>query len=377
MFKGLQMQSTLADTGTLEVALAEIELPDPAEHEVTIRVEAAPINPSDLGVLFGPADVGSARTTGEGIASLLSAPVPQQWLPRFQGRIGKALPVGNEGSGVVVAAGSSPEAQALMGKMVGVAGGGMYAQYSSAPAMMCLPVPDGTPARDAASCFVNPMTALGMVETMQMEGHSALVHTAAASNLGQMLNKICIADGVPLVNIVRKSEQADLLRDLGAKYVCNSSDEDFMSALTDAVHETGATLAFDATGGGQLASQILTAMEQAQLRSPSGEYSIYGSTVHKQVYLYGSLDLSPTTLNRAYGMAWGIGGWLLPQFLGKAGMEKMVEMRQRVAAELTTTFASHYTRELSFAEMLSADVARQYQAKVTGEKYLLCPQKDL
>jgi NADPH:quinone reductase-like Zn-dependent oxidoreductase len=242
--------------------------------------------------------------------------------------------------------------------------------------MMCLPVADGTPARDAASCFVNPMTALGMVETMHMEGHSALVHTAAASNLGQMLNKICIADGVQLVNIVRKPEQAEILRELGAKYVCNSSDDSFISDLTDAIHETGATLAFDATGGGKLASQILEAMEQAQLRTPT-DYSIYGSTVHKQVYIYGSLDLTPTTLNRAYGAAWGLGGWLLPLFLAKVGMEKMIEMRTRVASELSTTFASHYTRELSFAEMLSADVARQYNAKVTGEKYLLCPQRDL
>jgi NADPH:quinone reductase-like Zn-dependent oxidoreductase len=376
MTNGLQLQSTLDESGTLKLALTEVEVPDPAENEVLVRVEAAPINPSDLGVLFGPADVGSASTAGSGIESVLTAPVPPQHLPRFKGRLGQALPVGNEGAGVVVAAGNSPEAQALMGKTVGVAGGGMYAQYRAAPAMMCLPVADGTPARDAASCFVNPMTALGMVETMRMEGHSALVHTAAASNLGQMLNKICIADGVQLVNIVRKSEQAEILRELGAKYVCNSSDDSFISDLTDAIHETGATLAFDATGGGKLASQILEAMEQAQLRTPT-DYSIYGSTVHKQVYIYGSLDLTPTTLNRAYGAAWGLGGWLLPLFLAKVGMEKMIEMRTRVASELSTTFASHYTRELSFAEMLSADVARQYNAKVTGEKYLLCPQRDL
>lgn len=297
-------------------------------------------------------------------------------MPRFKERLGTPLSVGNEGAGVVIAAGNSPEAQALMGKTVGVSAGAFYTQYRAVPAMMCLPVEEGTPAREAASCFVNPMTALSMLETMRMEGHSALVHTAAASNLGQMLNKICIADGVQLVNIVRKQEQADILKGLGAKYVINSSDDSFMADLIEAVAETGATLAFDATGGGQLASDILTAMEQAQLRSTT-DYSIYGTTVHKQVYLYGSLDMSPTTLNRAYGMSWGVGGWLLPNFLGRAGMEKVIEMRTRVARELKTTFASHYTQELSFAEMLDADMARQYNAKVTGEKYLFCPQKGL
>lgn len=376
METGLQMRSTLEESGVLKVALSNVEVKEPADHEVVVRVEASPINPSDLGVVFGPADLGSATTEGEGADSVLSAPVFPQFMPRFKARVGQALSVGNEGAGVVVAAGKSPEAQALMGKTVGLFGGGCYAQYRTVPAMMCLPVQDGTTPKEAASCFVNPLTSLGMVETMRMEGHSALVHTAAASNLGQMLNKICQADGVGLVNIVRKKEQAELLKSLGAKYVCNSSDDDFMAQLTDAIHETGATLAFDATGGGELASQILTAMEQAAARTPS-EYSIYGSTTHKQVYLYGSLDMSPTTLNRAYGMAWGVGGWLLPNFLAKVGMEKTVELQTRVATELKTTFASHYTQELSFAEMLNADMARKYNAKTTGEKYLLCPQKDL
>ncbi len=376
METGLQMQSTLDESGTLKVALAQVDIPAPADHEVVVRIEAAPINPSDLGVVFGPADISSSTTEGAGTDAVLSAPVYPQFLPRFKARIGQALTVGNEGAGVVIAAGKSPEAQALVGKTVGVFGGAMYAQYKTVPAMMCLPLQDGTTPKEGASCFVNPLTSLGMVETMRMEGHKALVHTAAASNLGQMLNKICMADGVELVNIVRKKEQADLLKGLGAKYVCNSSDENFMAELTDAIHATGATLAFDATGGGELANQILTAMEQAQARTPS-EYSIYGSTTHKQVYLYGGLDLSPTTLNRTYGMAWGVGGWLLPLFLAKVGMEKAGELRARVARELKTTFASHYTQELSFEEMLTADVAKQYNAKTTGEKYLLCPQKDL
>ncbi len=376
MDNALQMHSTLHEDGTLNLSLADVEIPTPADHEVVIRIDASPINPSDLGVLFGAANVDDATTEGEGVASVLSAPVPEYFLPRLKSRIGQALTVGNEGAGVVVAAGKNPEAQALLGKVVGVAGGAMYAQYRAAPAMMCLPVAEGTTAKQAASCFVNPMTALSMVETMRLEGHAALIHTAAASNLGQMLNKICIADGVQLVNIVRKQEQVDILKGLGAKYICNSSDDSFMADLIDAIHETGATLAFDATGGGQLASDILTAMEQAQLRTPS-DYSIYGTTTHKQVYLYGSLDMAPTTLKRAYGMAWGIGGWLLPLFLEKVGMEKVVELRTRVSKEITTTFASHYTQELSFAEMLSADIAKQYNGKVTGEKYLLCPQKDL
>jgi len=376
METGLQMQSTLDESGTLTLTLANLEVKAPADHEVVVRVEATPINPSDLGVVFGPADISAATTTGSGSNTVLSAPVHPQFMSRFKARVGQALPVGNEGAGVVVAAGKSAEAQALIGKTVGVLGGGMYSQYRTVPAMMCLPLQEGTTAKEGASCFVNPLTSLGMVETMRMEGHKALVHTAAASNLGQMLNKICIADGVELVNIVRKQEQVDILKALGAKYICNSSDESFMADLTDAIHATGATLAFDATGGGELASQILTAMEQAAARTPS-EYSIYGSTTHKQVYLYGGLDLSPTKLNRAYGMAWGVGGWLLPLFLAKVGMEKAGELRTRVASELKTTFASHYTQELSFEEMMTADVAKQYNAKVTGEKYLLCPQKDL
>lgn len=376
METGLQMQSTLDESGTLKLTLANLEVKAPADHEVVVRVEAAPINPSDLGVVYGPADVNAATTTGSGADTVLSAPVYPQFMSRFKARVGQALPVGNEGAGVVVAAGKSAEAQALIGKTVGLFGGGMYSQYRTLPAMMCLPLQDGTTAKEGASCFVNPLTSLGMVETMRMEGHKALVHTAAASNLGQMLNKICKADGVELVNIVRKQEQVDILKALGAKYICNSSDENFMADLTDAIHATGATLAFDATGGGELASQILTAMEQAAARTPS-EYSIYGSTTHKQVYLYGGLDLSPTKLNRAYGMAWGVGGWLLPLFLAKVGMEKAGELRARVASELKTTFASHYTQELSFEQMMTADVAKQYNAKVTGEKYLLCPQKDL
>ena len=285
--------------------------------------------------------------------------------------MGQDLTLGNEGSGTVVAAGEN--AQALMGKRVGVMGGGMYAQYKLVKAMMCLPLGPDHSAKDGAACFVNPLTALSMVETMRLEGHSALVHTAAASNLGQMLNRICQADGVQLVNIVRSAAQEQLLRDMGATHVVDSSKDSFMTDLTNAVHETGATLAFDATGGGRLASDILTAMEAAAARTP-GAYSIYGSVKHKQVYLYGGLQQSETVLTRGYGMAWGVGGWLLPNFLARVGHEVGAKMRGRVVKELTTTFANKYSDEISLSDALKADIVARYYAKKTGEKFLINPQ---
>ncbi|MFN3818008.1 zinc-binding dehydrogenase [Blastomonas sp.] len=370
----LQMISTVSAEGELTMELVEKPMPELGDDEVLIRVEATPINPSDQGVMFGWASMAKATSSGSGAHTRLTAPVSPQGMGVMKARVGQQLPVGNEGAGTVVAAGSGDYAQSLMGKVVAVMGGGMYAQYRKAPAMMCLPLKDGHTARDGASCFVNPLTALSMVETMRMEDHTALVHTAAASNLGQMLNRICQADGVELVNVVRKPEQAQLLRDMGAKYVVDSSSESFKADLVDAIHATGATLAFDATGGGELASNILAAMEAAAARTP-GAYSIYGSVKHKQVYLYGGLDTSPTVLNRAYGMAWGVGGWLLPNFLAKAGGDVAMRLRARVADELKTTFASHYTDELSLEQALQADVVARYYAKTTGEKFLICPQK--
>jgi NADPH2:quinone reductase len=221
---------------------------------------------------------------------------------------------------------------------------------------------------------VNPMTALGMVETMRREGHSGLVHTAAASNLGQMLVKLCLKDGVPLVNIVRKPEQEELLRSLGAVHVCNSASSMFTTDLIDALKATSATLAFDATGGGTLTSQILNGMEQAANSTAGHDYSPYGSTVHKQVYIYGGLDTGPTTLARNFGMSWGIGGWLVIHFLASAESEVSARLRARVAAELTTTFASTYTREVSLAGMLSPDAFNSYVKQATGEKFLVTPQ---
>lgn len=372
----LQMLSTITSDAELRVALHEQPMPQPKENQVVVRVEATPINPSDLGVMFGWTNMAEAKTSGSGADSVLTASVSPQGMRVMKARVGEPLPVGNEGAGTVVAAGSSEQAQALLGKTVAVMGGGMYAQYRCLDAANCLPLLPEHTARDGASSFVNPMTALSMIETMRREGHSALVHTAAASNLGQMLNRICQADDVALVNIVRKDEQEQLLREMGAKYVVNSSKDSFMKDLTDAIHETGATLAFDATGGGTLADSILSAMEAAAARTP-GAYSIYGSVKHKQVYLYGGLDVSPTILNRGYGMAWGVGGWLLPNFLASAGMEVAGRLRTRVAKELTTTFASHYTDEISLSEALQADVVARYNAKKTGEKFLICPQQAL
>jgi len=370
----LQMHSTVTEAGELRLELKEQETPEPNADQVLVRVEATPINPSDLGVMFGFTDMSAATSTGTGGDTVLTAPVSEQGMRIMKARVGQALAVGNEGAGTVVATGDSDAAKSLDGKIVAIAGGQMYGQYRCIEAASCLPLLEGHTAKDGASSFVNPMTVLSMIETMRMENHTALVHTAAASNLGQMLNRICQAEGIDLVNIVRKDEQVALLKAMGAKYVINSSADNFMADLTDAIHETGATLAFDATGGGMLASNILSCMEAAAARTP-GAYSIYGSVKHKQVYLYGGLDTSPTTLNRGYGMAWGVGGWLLPNFLAKAGMEVAGRLRARVAQELTTSFASNYTDEISLSEALDADIMKQYYAKHTGEKFLICPQK--
>jgi NADPH:quinone reductase-like Zn-dependent oxidoreductase len=374
--EGLQLRSLVKASGELEVSLARVATPEPESDEVVVRIEASPINPSDLGLLLGPADLGAIRLCGAPGAPVATAPIPAPFMRAMAGRVDQSLPVGNEGAGVVIAAGASEAAQALLGKTVAILGGAMYAQYRTIKAADCLRLPaDATPA-DGASCFVNPLTALGMVATMRAEGHAALAHTAAASNLGQMLNRICLKDGVALVNIVRSAEQEQILRAIGAPYVCDSSAPNFMETLIDALAETGATIAFDAIGGGKLAGQILTGMEAAANRKAGG-YSRYGSTVHKQVYIYGGLDTGPTELTRGFGMAWGVGGWLLTPFLAKIGPVESQTLRQRVADELKTTFASHYTREISLAEALQPDVIAAYAKKATGEKFLINPNKGL
>jgi NADPH2:quinone reductase len=370
---GQELRSLVTADSTLELSLADVPVAVPQEHEVLIRVEAAPINPSDLGLLLAGADMSAATVSGTAERPVVTASLTSDAMRALAARVGAALPVGNEGAGTVVAAGSSAAAQALLGRTVALAGGGMYAQYRCVPAALCLELPDGTPAKAGASSFVNPLTALGMVETMRREGHHALVHTAAASNLGQMLNKLCIEDEVPLVNIVRKPEQEELLRAIGAVHVCNSTSPSFMGDLIEALRATSATLAFDAIGGGTLVSQILTAMEVAAT-STDGEYSRYGSTTHKQVYLYGGLDRGPTILNRNFGMAWGIGGWLLTPFLQTVGPETFNALRQRVASGLLTTFASTYTKEVSLAGALQPEAFAAYAKAATGEKYLITPQ---
>ena len=370
----LQLQSLIRRSGELEISLADVDVPEPAADEVLVRIEATPINPSDLGLLFGAADMSTVKQSGTAERPVISAQVPEKAMKAMAGRLDVSMPVGNEGAGVVVKAGSSADAQALLGKKVAMLGGAMYAQYRCIKVEQCLRLPDDATPAEGASSFVNPLTALGMVETMRREGHSALVHTAAASNLGQMLNRICLQDGVGLVNIVRKQEQVDLLKAQGAKFVCNSESPEFMAELTEALAATGATIAFDAIGGGKLAGQILTCMEAALSRTAK-EYSRYGTSTHKQVYLYGTLDTTPTEIVRNFGFSWGMGGWLLFIFLGKIGPEAAQKLRERVAAELKTTFASNYSHEVSLAGALQMQAISEYRKRATGTKYLINPNK--
>jgi NADPH:quinone reductase-like Zn-dependent oxidoreductase len=371
---GLQLRSLIKKGGELEISLVDVLTPEPGPDEVVVRVEATPINPSDLGLLVGAADMSTAKATGTREKPIISATVPEAAMRAMAGRLDESMPVGNEGAGVVIKTGSSDAAKALMGKTVAMIGGAMYAQYRCLKVNECLPLPAGTTPAEGASCFVNPLTALGMTETMRREGHKALVHTAAASNLGQMLNKICIKDGIALVNIVRSEEQAEILRKIGAKYVVDSTSPGFMDELTQALVETGATIAFDAIGGGKLAGQILTGMEIA-VNKTAKVYSRYGSNVHKQVYIYGGLDTRPTELNRAFGMTWSVGGWLLFPFLMKIGAADGQRLRQRVVDELKTTFASHYTKVISLQEALDPANIAVYAKRATGEKFLINPNK--
>ncbi len=371
--RALQLRSLVTTAQTVELSLAEVDVPAPGPDHVVVRVEAAPINPSDLGLLLAGADVTRASASGTPGRPVVTAPLAEAAARATAARAGQSLPAGNEGAGTVVAAGQADAARALLGRVVSIAGGAMYAQYRCVDAAACLVLPDGVPAAAGAAAFVNPLTALGLVETMRLEGHTALVHTAAASNLGQMLNRLCLEERIPLVSIVRKPAQAELLRTAGANWVCDSSSGTFMADLVEAVQATSATIAFDAIGGGSLASRILTAMEAAA--SAGAGFSRYGSAVHKQVYIYGSLDRGPTELTRGFGMAWGVGGWLLTPFLQKLMPERLAAMRQRVAAGLTTTFASHFTDEVSLAGALQLDSIAAYSRQATGQKYLITPNR--
>ena len=372
--KSLQLRSLVKANGELELSLVSVAIPKPGPDEVLIRVEAAPLNPSDLGLLFGAADMTTARRSGSDLLPVVTAGIPDSLMKSMAARIDVSMPVGNEGAGVVIAAGESAAARALLGKVVATFGGAMYSQHRCVKAAQCLELPAGTTPAEGASCFVNPLTALGMVETMRNEGHTALVHTAAASNLGQMLNRLCLADGIGLVNVVRSAEQAQLLRAQGARHVCVSTADSFRTDLVDALAATGATLGFDAVGGGRLAGALLAGMESALAR-PGGEYQRYGSSTHKQVYIYGSLDNAPTELRRNFGAAWGLGGWLLPIFLQKAGPAVAQRLYARVVADLGTIFASHYTRVVSLAEALGLEEIAEYGRRSTGAKFLVNPAR--
>ncbi len=374
--KSKEIRSTLTNDGNIEISIIKVEKPIPLEDEVLIKVEAAPINPSDLGLLISfAADLQSLEVSGSGDETIAKIKINRALIASMKQRLGLSMQVGNEGSGKVIDAGI--KAKNLIGKTVSVAVGGMYSQYRCAPVNTCLVMDDSITFKEAASSFVNPLTALAFIETMKMENHSAIVNTAAASNLGQMLIKICNNDSIPLVNIVRKSEHVEFLKKLGAKYVCNTSEPDFMDNLVEALLETGATLGFDATGGGnegKLPGQILSAMEIVANKI-SKKYSRYGSSTHKQVYIYGALDHSPTILKRSYGLQWGLSGWLLMPMIQKIGKKRFQEMKDRVVKEIKTTFASKYISEISFEEMLNSDVLKSYAKQVTGEKYLVRPHK--
>ena len=371
-----EIRSTLTNEGILELSIVNAERPVPGDDEVLLKIEASPINPSDLALLITfAADLDSLSVSGEGDQTVASIKLHPRLLGALKPRMGQSIQVGNEGGGVVIDAGAN--AKHLIGKTVGVAGGAMYSQYRCVPAQSCLVMNEGTTSMQAASSFVNPLTALAFVETMRLENHTALLNTAAASNLGQMLVKICKDDGVPLINVVRKPEQVETLKKLGAEYICDTSADSFMDDLVNAIVATGCTLGFDATGGGnggKLPGQILTAMEIAANKTAT-EYSRYGSDTYKQVYIYGGLDMSPTVLNRSFGLQWGLGGWLLTPMIGRIGMERFGQMRERVAAEINTTFASHYTQEISLAEMLQPEIIRGYAKQATGAKYLVNPHK--
>lgn len=366
-----ELRSTVTEDGLVTLAMRSCDVAAPGDDDVVVRVEAAPINPSDLGMLFAGGKVDSAAAV-DGELPAVSVSLSAGALAGAAGRMGKPMPCGNEGGGTVVAAGSSPAAQALLGKTVGFLSGNAYAGYRTLNAAQCLPMADGTDAADAAAAFVNPLTALGMVETMRSEGHTALLHTVGASNLGLMLNRICIDDGVGLVNIVRKPEHVAMLKDMGAEHVCDSSADTYLDDLDAALTATGATIAFDAIGGGDQAGVILSAMER--VASAAAEFSRYGSDTHKQVYIYGGLDRGPTTLNRTFGMSWSIGGWLLTPFLGRIGQDAADALRQRVADEITTTFASSYGTRLSLADTVDPAQVQRYGLMATGDKALITPQ---
>jgi len=367
-----QLFTTVTEDDKLVLSVEPLEVPDPAPDEVVVAVQAAPINPSDLGLLLSPADLSTARAGEVDGHPALIADIRPAIKPLVAERLGKKLNAGNEGAGLVVAAGSSDAAQALLGQTVTMVGGSMYSTHRVVNARMVLPLPEGAKASEGASLFVNPMTVQSFLTTMRDEGHTAIIHTAAASNLGQMLAKLCKKEDVPLVAIVRRDSQRELLAELGVPYIVDSSKETFFNDLVQAIAAAEATLCFDAIGGGKMADTVLKAMEMA-LRSRGMEGGVYGTPVHKQVYIYGRLDFSPTILTSAYGMYWGVGGWLVTPRLQKQGMKRTIEMRQYAIEERNGIFASDYARTISLEEMLDPDTARSIDKKGTGGKVLVDP----
>ena len=364
---GRQLFTTLESDGTLTVAIEDVSFPDPVGNQVLVKMEAAPINPSDLAILAGAADLENAEySDGKYVAT-----VPEPFNTASKPRHGLKLPAGNEGAGTVVAVGDSDMAKALMGQRVACVPGNAYSQYCLADAAMCLPLGDHS-AEDGASAFVNPMTALGFVENAKMDGQEAILHTVGASNLGQMLTRICKEDGLGLVNIVRKDDQVALLEKLGSTHVVNSSGDGFGQELRSAIADTGAFYGFDPIGGGKSVDMVFRAMEQVAV-SQMTEYSRYGSNQAKRMFIYGRLDTSPTILTPSYGFGWTLSGWLLFPFLQSVGMETVGRMRQRVLQELTTTFHSHYKKRVNLDEMLTREAVTDYRAMRTGEKYLVTP----
>lgn len=368
--EGRQILSTLTADGAITAEIVPFTLPTPTGNQVVVRVEAAPINPSDLSMLFGPADI----EQGEYSPGKVVARMAPNFAAMMRARHGLPLPMGVECAGTVIAAGDGAAAQAILGKRVSCVTRTAFATHAMTEAPMTIALPDDVTAAQGASTFVNPMTALGFVETMRRDGFSGIVHTAAASNLGRMLIRICAADGVPLVNIVRKPDQVALLRGLGAEHVLDSTAPDFQERLTDAIAATGAMAGFDAIGGGTMSSQILAAMERAALRANTDQaFTLYGSNVPKKVYIYGALDLGPTILDRSLDFRWQLAAWLLPPFLASCEPEVARRLRARVLAELKTTFASHYEAQIDLDAMLSREAVLAYNARRSGEKYLLVP----
>ena len=362
---------TKVSSDRLEVSLEEDDVGEPQPDEIVVRVEASPVNPSDLGLIFGAADSRKAVVEEVGGRRRLVIPLDERQANAMAGRRDLSLCPGLEGAGTVVDATGKHEA--LIGRTVAIFGGGMYSRFRRIPLDECLVYPEGTSPAACAASFVNPLTVLGFLETMRDEGHKALVHTAAASNLGQMLVKVCLADGIELISIVRSPEQASLLEGLGAKHVLNARDDSFRGRLTELVGEMGATLGFDAIGGGPLACDILTAMERAF--APKA-YSMYGSVVNKQVYVYGLLDPKPIEIRRTVGAAWGIGGWLMMNRMAALGPARVDKLKQRVVREIDTSFRSNFNATVGLEDMIDPELVVRMTGLGTGAKYLLDPSLD-